>query len=92
MIELCNGYYIEVDPMNFTLKKRGRGKNKKGEEVDTEKVIGHFSTLEGAIERFVKLSQIDYLPHTGIKFDEYIEMVVTANRMAVQAVKTALEV
>lgn len=90
-IELCNGYYIDVDSLNFTLKKRYKGEKKSGEEFDTEKVCGYFSDIGGAVERFVKLNQIDYLPHTAISLGEYIEIIKEANKEAVRAVKSFLE-
>ena len=31
-IELKSGYYIEIDPMNYTLKQRYTGTAKNGEE------------------------------------------------------------
>ena len=89
-IELSNGYYIEIDPMNFTLKKRYKGTNKSGEEIDAEKVCGYFSDVDGAIEKFVKLNQIDYLPRTSISLDEYIEIMHKANEEAVRGIKSVL--
>lgn len=92
MIELCNGYYIEIDPMNFTLKKRYIGEKKEtGEKFDANKVCGYFSTLDGALERFVKLNQIDLLPRTSIDLTTYLELVRDANLVAVEAIKKTVE-
>ena len=92
MIELCNGYYIEVDAMNYTLKKRYEGERKEtGEKFDAEKVCGYFSGLDGALEKFVKLNQIDFLPHTGMDLGAYLELVVKSNEEAVRAIKSVVE-
>ena len=92
MIELCNGYYIDVDPMNFTLKKRYEGERKETKEkFDAEKVCGYFSTLDGALERFVKLNQIDLLPRTSIDLTTYLELVRDANLLSVEAIKKTVE-
>lgn len=92
MIELCNGYYIEIDPMNYTLKKRYEGERKETKEkFDAEKVCGYFSTLDGALEKFVKLNQIDLLPRTAINLVTYLELVRDANLVAVSAIKSVVE-
>lgn len=90
MIELCNGYYIEIDPMNFTLKKRYKGTKKTGEQTDNEKVCGYFSTLDGAVEKFVKLNQIDLLPHTAMNLGTYLELLHKTNEEAVRAIESVL--
>ena len=48
-IELINDYFIEVDELNHTLKKRYMGTNKKtGEKKPAEKIIGYYKTLKTA--------------------------------------------
>ena len=92
MIELCNGYYIEVDSMNFTLKKTYIGEKKEtGEKFEAQKVCGYFSNLDGALEKFVKLNQIDYLPHTSLDLGTYLELLHKTNEEAVRVIKSVLE-
>ena len=41
-IELLDDYFIDVDELNHTLKKRYVGEDKKGNKKDAEKIIGYF--------------------------------------------------
>lgn len=38
-IELINGYFIEVDELNHTLKQRYQGETKDGEKKPAERII-----------------------------------------------------
>lgn len=42
-IALKNGYYIEIDPLNYTLRQKYTGETKSGEEKEA------FRTLTGAV-------------------------------------------
>jgi hypothetical protein len=53
-------YIIDVDPLNFTLKKYyGMIKDKDGKEVESVSVEGYFSTLEYAFKRLYKLFLVE---------------------------------
>lgn len=49
MINLKNGYYIEVDSLNHTLKQRFQGKTKSGEMKDSDRTCGYFPNMRGEI-------------------------------------------
>ena len=53
MIELYDGYFISVDAYNFTLSKH-TGKFDKRTGAEITKIIGYYSTLEGALNDFAK--------------------------------------
>ncbi len=53
MIRINDSYYIAPDPYCWILRKTGTGKSKKGEEIKTDRVIGYFGTVEGALEASV---------------------------------------
>lgn len=60
MINLRDDYVIEVDPLNYTLKKDMKTKDKKtGNPV--YKIIGYYSTLESCIKGFIDLMQREKL-------------------------------
>lgn len=90
-ILLGNGYFVELDSMNHTLKQKYIGKNKKGEEQEYEKVHGYFSNLEGAVERYLFLNQIDSMADLSVDMKQYLELVYMANETAVKAVKAITE-
>lgn len=72
-IELINDYFIEVDELNHTLKKRYMGKNKEGEEKQTEKTIGHYKNVQDCLERIVRLIPLDENDGAVISLREYAE-------------------
>lgn len=95
-IELTNGYFIERDDMNHTLKKRCKAKNKKtGEEYMADRPCGYWNTsssgLEGAIEKFLRLNQIDCMADMSVEMNEYVNLVKQINFDAVCAIKRAIE-
>lgn len=91
-INLTNGYRIEIDDMNITLKQRYAYKDKDGNQKETERVIGYFTTMEGAIKRFLNHNQIDLLSDTAMKMDEYIKSIKDINETAVRQFKAVIGV
>ena len=77
-IELLNDYFIDVDEMNHTLKKRYVGKDKDGAEKETEKVIGYFPDTKSCVERIVRLIPLDENDGAVISMREYAEMAENA--------------
>ena len=73
-IELINDYFIEVDELNHTLKKRYIGKDKKtGEEKPYEKIIGYYKSVQDCLERIVRLIPLDENEGAVISIREYAE-------------------
>ena len=64
IIKLSNGYYIEVDNLNHTLKQTYIGKTKDGKTKECEKVIGYFSSLDNALQRYLIHNQTDCTSRT----------------------------
>ena len=73
-IELINDYFIEVDELNHTLKKRYMGKTKEGVEKQTEKTIGHYKNVQDCVERLVRLICLDECDGMVISLREYADM------------------
>lgn len=91
-INLTNGYFVIIDPMNHTLKKRYTVENKEdGSRKEKEKVCGYFSNLENAIEKFLQLNQIDLLGDTAVSLQGYLASIQTINETTVQALKSIVE-
>ena len=90
-VNLLNGYYIEIDSMNYTLMRNYVGKDRDGNPKEYVKVCGYFTTLGGAIYKFLKLNQDDLNAETVMEMDEYVKRVEENNRMAVEAIKRVLE-
>ena len=91
VIILINGYFVEEDAMNYTLKQNYIFKNKEGVERNAIKVHGYFSKLEHAVERTIKLLQLDEMHDLTLQFHDYVEMIKQSNQESVQALKEQLK-
>lgn len=58
-IELIDGYFIEVDELNHTLKQRYQGDTKDGKKKSAERIIGYYPSVRACVERIVKLILLD---------------------------------
>ena len=81
-IELLNGYFIEQEPLNYTLKQSFTGEKKDGTPKESVKTIGYFGDLEGAIKRFLKLNQLDENDGLSVDMKNYVDSIVAANDKA----------
>ena len=77
-IELLDDYFIDVDELNHTLKKRYVGEDKKGNKKDAEKTIGYFPDTKACVERIVRLIPLDENDGAVISLREYAEMAENA--------------
>lgn len=68
-VRLANGFFIEIDALNYTLKQASA--NKKGEVV--EKICGYYGDVEGAVNKYIKLNQIQDKELSDLKgYTDYI--------------------
>ena len=86
MINLKNGYYIEVDSLNHTLKQRFQGKTKYGETKDSDRTCGYFQNMRGAIEKYIKLCRLDVLDGEYMEMQEYIRQIERIDQLALQGI------
>lgn len=54
MVKIDDTYFVDVDELIYTLKKKRIGKNKKGEEIETETTLGYYSSLQKALTAAMK--------------------------------------
>ena len=92
-IELTHGYYIEVDSMCHTLKRKRLAKKKNSDEVtEVETVHGYFNSLEQTVKKYLYLKHIDENASTAVTFAEYVNLIAKSNKEAVEGILKALEV
>lgn len=89
-VNLTNGYFIEIDQLNHTLKKHFTGKDKNGNEKESEKVCGYCKDLEQAVDMFLRLNQSDLTAGITGEFQEYVNIIEELNRNAVWSILKAL--
>lgn len=92
-ITLTDGFFIEIDPLNYTLKRQYKIKDKKtGKEKDYNKTIGYYNGWDQVLMAFVKERQKLRLSDLTINIDEYVRMVDESNKTALSQLKTLLGV
>ena len=87
-IELREGYFIEVDEMNATLKQKYTGKTKEGDEKECEKTIGYYSKPTDAMERFVVLNRTDKMQGMELSIGEYVDELKKADKEVLEFLQT----
>lgn len=89
-INLINGYYIEIDEYNFTLKQKYQGTTKDGTPKESEKICGYFNKLDGAVDKFIKLNQINEMSKLSLDLREYVKKVKELNEKAVKDIMSVI--
>ena len=74
-IELINGYFIEVDELNHTLKQTYAGEDKEGNPKECERTIGYFPDVQACVERLFRLVALDETDKTVISLKEYAKCI-----------------
>ena len=90
-IELINDYYIEVDPLNYTLKQRFKGSDKAGNPKDSERTIGYYGTVTHAVEEMIKHYCKDVTKDFSGDLKRYAEIVDSVGKLATIELKDVLE-
>lgn len=90
VIKLNENYMIEVDPMNYILKKKYLVKAKSGEQKEVYKVDGYFGTVKDALERFIEHLQMDELDGMAVDISEYVRAIAIINKEAVKGLERVL--
>ena len=91
-INLINGFYIETDNRNFTLKQKYIGTRKDGTKKESVKIISHCGSLEQALELFLRINQVPKEIKISVDLMAYASLVEQSNKEAVQALKREIEV
>ena len=91
-INLINGFYIETDNRNFTLKQKYIGKRKDGTKKESVKIISHCGSLEQALELFLRINQVPKEAKIAVDLMAYASLVEQSNKEAVRALKREIEV
>ena len=89
-ITLNSDYFIEIDPLNYTLKQQYSGRTKDGKPRDRERIIGYFGNLRQCIERYIEENQLDKLAGQEMPLVQYVRMVENANKKALNELEDSL--
>jgi hypothetical protein len=72
VVNLINGYVVDVDPLNYTLKKATGGTDKQGNP--TYRTYSYHGSLKQAIKACVSLIQKEKLDNGAFTLQEAIEV------------------
>lgn len=72
-IVLSDTYFINVDDMQWILMYKKNGTSKDGKPIVTEKPIGYFGGLEGALRQAVRMVTLDTLNGCEVSFQEFLD-------------------
>lgn len=89
-ITLKNGYYIEVDPLNYTLRQKYTGETKSGQKKDAFRTLGHFGNMESAIRKYIEFTRLDVLDGERLTLEEYVDSIQKINAIALQGLREEL--
>lgn len=89
-IDLNYGYYVEVDPLCYTLKFSG--KTKKGEERKCDAVCGYFNRMDQVLEKYIYLSHIDRNSPEAVSLMQYEESIRNHVKNALRGLQKELVV
>lgn len=89
-ITLKNGYYIEIDPLNYALRQKYTGETKSGEKRDAFRTLGHFGNMESAIRKYIELTWLDVLDGERLTLEEYVGSIQKINAIALQGIQEEL--
>lgn len=90
-VGIGNGYFVEIEPRNFTLKQKYIGKRKDGTKKESVKIISHCGSLEQALDMYLRINQIPPEAKYFVDLMSYADFIEQSNKEAVQALKSVLE-
>lgn len=79
-IELIDGYFIEIDPLNFTLKQKYAGKKQDGADRTGFRLYGYYPTLKSALKRFSELVRMDEMGDAAVSLSGYVDLIEKADK------------
>ena len=91
-INLINGFYIETDNRNFTLKQKYIGTRKDGTRKEAVKIISHCGSMEQALDLFLRINQVPKEAKMAVDLMYYANYIEQSNKEAVRALKREIEV
>ena len=89
-IELQDGYFIEVDPLNYTLRQRYSGKTKDGREKESVRTHGYYGSIRQTVDKYITLSQLDFMDGMSVNLKEYVDLIEKLNKSAAQRIESAI--
>ena len=79
MIVINEDYIVDVDSLQYTLKRKGVGKSKKGETIETTRTVGYFRDLRACIKASAEDSKKELFKNNDYSLNEAIAKIQEIN-------------
>ena len=89
-IILNNNFFIDVDPLNYTLREKFEGKTKDGIGKESFRTLGYYGNLHGAIRKYIETCVQAEISDETLTIEKYAERVEKAVFRAVHNVEDML--
>lgn len=73
-VELQDGYFVEIDSLNHTLRQRYTGQDKDGNEKESVRTIGYFGDMKQCIKALLERYPRELSEKAHISFNEYLKL------------------
>ena len=88
VVELQDGYFVEIDSLNHTLRQRYAGQDKDGNEKESVRTIGYFGDMKQCVKALLERYPRELSEKSQISFDEYLELLDKAYTRSEQLVNS----
>jgi|GEM_PF-1443644 hypothetical protein len=85
-VELQDGYFVEIDSLNYTLRQRYTGQDKDGNEKESVRTIGYFGDMKQCIKALLERYPRELSEKAHISFNEYLKLLDKAYTRSEQLV------
>lgn len=89
-VNLIDGYFLEIDQLNFTLKQRYIGETKEGAHKEAVRTIGYYGDMKHCVEALFKIEQANYTNGQELSIRRYVSMIEQSNKRVLNELKETL--
>jgi hypothetical protein len=88
IVELQDGYFVEIDALNHALRQKYTGQDKDGNKKEAVRTIGYFGDMKQCIKALLERYPRELSEKAQISFSEYLELLDKAYTRSEQLVNS----
>lgn len=88
VVELQDGYFVEIDALNHTLRQKYTGQDKDGNKKESVRTIGYFGDMKQCVKALLERYPRELSEKAQISLGEYLELLDTAYTRSEQFVNS----
>nr|DAO96898.1 MAG TPA: protein of unknown function (DUF5405) [Caudoviricetes sp.] len=74
VVELQDGYFVEIDALNHTLRQKYTGQDKDGNKKESVRTIGYFGDMKQCVKALLERYPRELSEKAQISLGEYLEL------------------